>query len=330
MHWDTLLPAFGVRVGKTKRTFLVIHSGGRRISLGHHGAISLAQARDKARTLMQGGNLRPGSFPDVLEAYTRHLKKNRRASHSYETERLLRKHFRISKPLSAVTKTDIVALLDQIESRSITNHAVMAIKGFFSWAEANAYLQTNPISKLKKPYAEHSRSRTLTDDELKRVWTASKQLGDFGVIVRLCVLTGQRRGEISSISQLTITSNSVEFPPILTKNKRPHTIPLTENSIKLAKQLQHPCRAWSKPKKKLDELSGATAWTLHDLRRTFSTLLAQLKTPPHIIERLLNHSSGEISGVAAIYNRHQYLPEMRQAVEAYEKHLETIIREPLS
>src|SRR4051794_7506432 len=69
MHWDSLLPAFGVRVGKTRRTFLLIQNGGHRITLGHYGSLSLAQAREKARSLMQSGNLRPGAFADVLDAY---------------------------------------------------------------------------------------------------------------------------------------------------------------------------------------------------------------------------------------------------------------------
>ena len=54
-----------------------------------------------------------------------------------------------------------------------------------------------------------------------------------------------------------------------------------------------------------------SGWTLHDLRRTFSTHLADLDVLPHIIERLLNHVSGEISEVAAIYNRSRYARLMR-------------------
>ena len=83
----------------------------------------------------------------------------------------------------------------------------------------------------------------------------------------------------------------------------------------------HPFSGWSKSKKLLDEISGVEGWTLHDLRRTFSTRLAELGTTPHIIERLLNHVSGTISGVSAIYNRHHFMPEMQQAVEKYEAHL---------
>ena len=86
-----------------------------------------------------------------------------------------------------------------------------------------------------------------------------------------------------------------------------------------------PFNAWSKSKVYIDNVSGTTGWTLHDLRRTFATNLAKLGTPPHVIEALLNHKSGEIRGVAAIYNRHRYLDEMRKALEQYEVHLAQLI-----
>jgi integrase len=68
----------------------------------------------------------------------------------------------------------------------------------------------------------------------------------------------------------------------------------------------------------LDEASGVTAWTLHHLRRTLATNLAALNMPPHVTERLLNHASGTISGVATIYNRHGYMQEMREAISKWE------------
>jgi integrase len=66
-------------------------------------------------------------------------------------------------------------------------------------------------------------------------------------------------------------------------------------------------------------------WTLHDLRRTFATNLAALDAAPHVVERLLNHASGTISGVAAIYNRFQYAAQMRDAIEMWEKHLKKLL-----
>jgi integrase len=74
-------------------------------------------------------------------------------------------------------------------------------------------------------------------------------------------------------------------------------------------------------------------WVLHDLRRTFGTKLAERKVPPHVVERLLNHkfgsitnqTNGMVSAVAEVYNRHHYMPEMREAVQTWETHLASII-----
>ena len=78
---------------------------------------------------------------------------------------------------------------------------------------------------------------------------------------------------------------------------------------------------FSKCKKRFDLDCPIEHWTLHDLRRTFATHLASLRVPPHIIERILNHSSGTISGVAAIYNRFSYQDEMREAIMLWEMKL---------
>jgi integrase len=82
-----------------------------------------------------------------------------------------------------------------------------------------------------------------------------------------------------------------------------------------------PFSGWSKSKAALDKLSAVSDWTLHDLRRTFATRLAELGVAPHVIERLLNHVTGTVSGVAAVYNRASYLAEMRAAIEVWEAYL---------
>ena len=87
---------------------------------------------------------------------------------------------------------------------------------------------------------------------------------------------------------------------------------------------------WGKPKALLDaeiaEVGAAIPhWTLHDLRRTFATNLAALQTPVHVTEKLLNQLSGTVSGVAAIYNRHTYMDEMREAIAKWEAQLSTLL-----
>jgi integrase len=83
---------------------------------------------------------------------------------------------------------------------------------------------------------------------------------------------------------------------------------------------------WSNLKTRFDRsVDGVAPWTLHDLRRTFATNLAALGTPIHVTEKLLNHVSGTVSGVAAIYNRHAYIDEMRAAISNWEKRVAEIV-----
>jgi integrase len=130
---------------------------------------------------------------------------------------------------------------------------------------------------------------------------------------------------LSTISTTNLQADILTLSAQVTKNKREHSVPLTQAALSLlTTQSSFRVRAWSKPKKRLDQISGVTNWTLHDTRRTFATTCARLGVPVHIIEALLNHRSGTVSGVAAIYNRHRYLNEMRDALERYEAHLASI------
>jgi len=106
------------------------------------------------------------------------------------------------------------------------------------------------------------------------------------------------------------------------------------NSTKLLFPGRDPESPWNgaqKAKFYLEFRPPIRPWTLHDLRRTFATTHPSLGTPPHVIERLLNHrmgslqTEGVISDVAEIYNRYQYLPEMRAAVEKYEHRIEELV-----
>jgi hypothetical protein len=75
----------------------------------------------------------------------------------------------------------------------------------------------------------------------------------------------------------------------------------------------------------LDELSGVTGWRLHDLRRTCVSGMARLGIAPHIADKILNHQAGTISGVAAVYQRHDFLVERRTAVEKWGAHIGRVL-----
>jgi integrase len=132
-----------------------------------------------------------------------------------------------------------------------------------------------------------------------------------------------------------------------TKSDRAHEVPLCDRAIhiietspKMGEYIftssgDRPFENFSRLKKVLDtkikserKKSGQlniSPWTIHDLRRTCASGMARLGVAPHVIEKALNHSSGKIRGVAAIYNRYEYAPEMREAFEAWADHISELM-----
>jgi integrase len=135
-------------------------------------------------------------------------------------------------------------------------------------------------------------------------------------------LTGQRRGELTAIQDDWIT-DVITFPATVTKNKHEHVLPYGEFTKQFLKPYSF--NGWSKSKKRLDKAIEIPHWTIHDLRRTMATIHAELGTPVHVTEKLLNHVSGTHGGIVGIYQRHAYLPEMKKAVETYETYIAKLV-----
>jgi integrase len=197
------------------------------------------------------------------------------------------------------------------------------------------------VEKLT-PSKSPPRTRLLTDDEIRSIWGACDHLedrplpddagfsplghriprspGSFPAIVKLLILTGQRRNEIASLRAEHIKDGVCTLPSALTKNKREHAIPLGALAADILSSYapktgllfpargsrETPFNGWSKSKAALDQRLTLEPWTLHDLRRYFSSTMARLGVRLEVTERLLNHVSGTQSGVAGIYNRHTY------------------------
>lgn len=168
----------------------------------------------------------------------------------------------------------------------------------------------------------------LSPEEIKVLW--DYEYPHFSTIVKLCLLTGQRRSEIAAIAPDWINTDVLTIPANVAKNKRRHTIPISPQVLGLLEDVPFGrngvYNGWSNGKRRIDKHVNIPHWTLHDLRRTFSTIHAELGTPIHITERLLNHASGSVSGVVGVYNRYSYLDEMRAAQSKYETCLANIVR----
>ena len=271
-----------------------------------------------------------------------------RTVHDYK--RLLGKHFRFGKiHLTEITQQEVMRRIHRLKNTPTEqNHAFVAARAFFRWAARNRYIERSPLEGLSPPAVTKSRDRVLSPSELGEVYQAAlAHPYPYGSIVALLILTGQRKGEIAALQWEWIDQfeQTITFPASATKNKRQHTFPYGQATAHLIKQLPEineylfPAsrthvrgkpttifNGWPKSKLQFDAtLTAVEPYTLHDVRRTFSSTHAALGTPIHVTEKLLNHVSGTLSGIAAIYNRHTYMDEMRGAMASYENHLANLI-----
>ena len=119
--------------------------------------------------------------------------------------------------------------------------------------------------------------------------------GTYGTIIKLLILTGQRRSEISGLRWSEVGADTINLPGDRTKNKRPHVVPLAPTARALLAEMPRTgdavfeFTAWAYSKDILDKRSGVSGWTVHDIRRSVATGMADIGIPPHIIERMLNH-----------------------------------------
>jgi integrase len=347
--FDDTLKGFGLRVSVGgAKSFVVMYGKRRKLkTLGRYPETSLAEARVKARKAI--GEVADGNddvpargadmpFSQAREQFLEDTRHHTKTSTLNEYRRLLCKHFDFSKTLGEIKRQDVMEIVSDLRARpSAAHHAFIAIRTIMNWAVRRGLLEVSPVPALR--FKATSRARILTDEELTAVWKRAVQVGyPYGTMVQLLILAGQRRGEIAGLRRSWIKDSWLTFPTGFTKNKREHRIPIGEQCKQIIEgikgdtdllfpargQATRPFSGWSKAKREFDQPLPFGEYTLHDLRRTYSSNLARLGVPIHVTEKLLNHVSGTVSGVAAVYNRHSYADEMRLAVETHEREMQKL------
>ena len=374
--WDAdhreVVKGFGAR-RQTDGIFYYLRfrlAGRQRIkSIGRHGSpYTPDTARTKAKEKL--GKAAGGADPFAEEAKARvaetfgnevkrYLERKKAAMKPrafQEVERHLSNH---AKPLhrlrlGEIDRRTVAVRLAEIEQASgpvARNRVRSSLSAFFVWAITEGFIELNPVAGTAKAEESGTRERVLTQGELAEVWAALED-DQFGDIVRLLILTGQRREEIGSLrwSEVDFERGLIALPPARTKNKRLHEVPLSPLARAIIKQQSRRrdlvfgigkggFSGWSDSKARLDQRMLAVRrevdhkakpipdWTLHDLRRTGATVMAdKLGVLPHIIEAILNHVSGHRAGVAGVYNRARYEGEMREALGQWADHVAAIVR----
>lgn len=365
---DTLVPGLHLRASATggKVWYLAARVGGRnrRIKLGTYPLLSLSDARERARDVLRDislGQFEKGNtgsperttptlgevVPQFIELYARPRNRDWRG-----TERVLQKFAPLfSCPIDQIKRADVVRVLDTMIAEGAptrANRALAAIKKLMNWCVDRAMIETSPVAGLRAPTKEVSRDRVLTDDELVACWHAGSNEGfPFEQFLKMLILTGQRRGEVAGMrsSEIDFDKGIWTLPARRAKNATSHIVPLAPLAIAILKSVPRfqgsdlvfstngrtPISGFGRLKERLDVAVGLDAedWRFHDLRRTMATGMAMMRVQPHVIEAVLNHKSGLVSGVAAVYNRHAYLDEKREALELWADHVEKTTTAPI-
>jgi integrase len=346
-YWDDSLPAFGVRVGARRKTFIVVVNGGRRIKLGNYPRTTLKDARKEAHHRLSGRGPQAtvedaAACEKVVEDFIKlHHAKSRPRTRD-EQERLLTKHFlktHKDTPLNRITTKDMLAVTDALkELPSEQLHCHRALKSFFNWACTRKLIAASPLDGLARPSEPKDRDRVLSDKELVKIYRAAQELGyPFGHIILVVIHTAMRRGEVGGLKRSYVTEDAITLPAELTKNGRelvlPNLIKAELASIPKRGESDYyfptaaggPFCSWGKNKVAFDKLCEVSNWTLHDIRRTVRTKLSEWSCcDDATAERILGHISSE-SRVSRIYNRWKHFPQMKAALEKYEEKLAALL-----
>ncbi len=362
--FDDIQRGLGVRVTASGgKTFLAQYTmNGRRcrVPVGAVSAITLGDARKAAAAIM--GRVAKGENPaevrkvEVEKERTRqareiltldrlvddwhrlHLSVNRRPRYAGEARRALRVAFAdaLRRPAEALKRSSVVLTLDEMPPAMARSTAAYG-RACFGWAMKRGTIAVNPFEDVPLP-SSAARDRVLTDDELATIWQAAEaDQSRFGALVRVLILTGQRREECGGMawSELSDDLATWTLPPSRTKNGRAHIVPLAEPvrtilstaaraSSKVFGAAASPGVAfngWSKAKRRLDAASGVTDWRLHDIRRTVATGMQRLGVRLEVTEAILNHTGGSRAGIVGVYQRHNWAEEKRVALDAWAAHV---------
>jgi integrase len=311
--------------------------------LGAKALRAAAEGRDPGQEKLQARSSMADSVDTLVAQFIeRHCKRANRPRTAQETERLIRSHVLPrwrGRTVRDITRREVLDVLDRVIDGGApiaANRVLSATRKFFNWCVERDIVPSSPCAGVKSPTAERSRDRVLSDSELALVWKAADAVaGPFGSLVKLLILTGQRRDEVARMewAELDLEARLWALRPARVKNNEQHEVPLSEPVVAIIKALPRirdsayvlttsgtcPASNYSKGKRYVDALLPADMpqWRLHDLRRSTATGLARLGVDLPVIEKVLNHSSGSFAGVIRVYQRHRFEDEKRAALEAW-------------
>lgn len=293
-------------------------------------------------------------FASVAREYLeRQVKRNTAESTYHETARIIDQDVIPEwgkRSIGSIAKRDVIALVDKKVASGAevqANRILARLRTLFGWAVEKDRIAVNPCDGLRPPTKEKARDRVLSDAEIRAFWAAAEDLGwPFGPLFKLLLLTAQRRDEVATLewSEIDLERCVWSLPREKATNDQGHDVHLSQQAVDILSALPRiegglvfstngrtAVSGFSRAKERLDALMAKAIggdvepWILHDLRRSAATGMAGLKVLPHVVDRILNHTSGTIRGVARIYNRFEYQEERHSALEAWGRKVDAII-----
>jgi integrase len=350
-HPDPELPSHYIRVTPSgSKSFIVVvrdREGNQKWeTIGKFPAYPIEAARKRAGEIIRArreGRSAPESF-EVVSSKWMDLHCKARGLRSVDgINRLLQLMLRewTGRQFASIGRGDVTKLLDKIEEkngRHQANYCLAIFSSMANWYTAREDDYRSPVVKGMRRGTPTKRDRILSDDELRAVWKAAEENGTFGAIVRLLLLTGQRREKVASMRWDDISIDGTWTIPTEDREKGNagslvlpavaldiiKAQPRFESSpYVFASRVSGHVKGWSKSKEQFDaKLNGVAPWTLHDLRRTARSLMSRAGVSSEHAERVLGHA---IRGVEGTYNRHQYLDEKAHALKALAGLIENIL-----
>lgn len=294
------------------------------------------------------------SFGELAADYMERWARKRKREKSWkEDQRIISVYLKRFDNIKAseVSRADVRVMLEEIADKHPiqANRTLACIRKIYNWGIGVDLVETSPCVKLMAPGKEQRRDRVLSDEELKKIW-AALQAEDSPVAdtYKLRLLTAQRGGEVLSMrwADVDLDNRWWTIPAERSKNKMPHRVWLSDPVIRILRQAQkrndqRKKRAggpspWVFPGKRkgkhlvetknvkadVAEAAKVDDWIGHDLRRTAASYMGSLGIPRLVIGRVLNHAEPEVT---AVYDRHSYDAEKKDALERWAKRLMVLV-----
>jgi integrase len=312
-------------------------------TIGSTDVLKIKEVREEAREAIKrikAGKppiepppVKPDSFKSVADNWVKRHVEAKKLRSGYEIERILDRYVFPhwgTRDFVDIRRSDIASLLDLIEDENGARQAdatLAVIRGIANWYSKRHDDYVSPFVRGMRRAAGKSRTRVLDDGELRAVWRAAATSGTFGALVRMLLLTAQRRETVLRIRWSDISDAGVWTIPKEDRAKgNAGSLKLPAQALAIIKSLPEikdnpfvfagrtdgPVNGISKSKAAFDKRSGIANWTLHDLRRTSRSLLPRCGVRPDVSERLMGHV---LPGVEGIYDRFAYSDEKADALK---------------